>query len=81
MRSTGIVRRVDNLGRLVIPKEIRKIFGIDAQQGMAIYVDGQSIIISKHQDRCVICDCKDELTAFGSKLVCSDCVSQIGQTG
>ena len=79
MKSTGIVRKIDNLGRLVIPKELRRIFGLDAQQGMEIYVDGESIIISKHQDKCVICDCKEGLAIFGSKLICHGCISRLGQ--
>jgi len=79
MKSTGIVRRIDKLGRLVIPKEIRKIFGIDALQGMEIHVEGQRIIISKHQNKCVFCDGTESLVPFSGKLVCCACSGRIGQ--
>jgi len=80
MKSTGIVRKIDSLGRLVIPKEIRRIFDIDAQQGMEIHVEGHRIIISKHQNKCVFCDETDRLLPFNGKLVCCLCSGRIGQT-
>jgi len=79
MKSTGIVRRVDNLGRLVIPKEIRKVFGIDSQQGMEIFTDGQSIIISKHHHSCIFCDGSEGLAPIKGKYICRLCSGQIGQ--
>jgi len=80
MKSTGIVRRTDNLGRLVIPKEIRKNFGIDAHHDIEIYVEGQTIIVCKVQNKCVFCDVDEGLQAFSGKLVCSACSANIRQT-
>ncbi|MCL2840459.1 MAG: AbrB/MazE/SpoVT family DNA-binding domain-containing protein [Defluviitaleaceae bacterium] len=79
MRATGIVRNVDDVGRLVIPKEIRKIFGISREQGLEIHVDGQNIIIRKYYDKCVLCDSDDGLTSFNGKFICCHCTGQIGQ--
>jgi len=80
MKSTGIVRKVDNLGRLVIPKEIRKTFGIDSQQGMEIFVEGQNIIIRQHLHKCVLCGSSDGLLPFNGKYVCRSCKGLIEQS-
>jgi len=80
MKSTGIVRKVDNLGRLVIPKEIRRIFGIDSQQGMEIHVEGSRIIINKYHHKCVLCDCTEGLSPINDKLICRSCTGQISQS-
>ncbi|MCL2840614.1 MAG: AbrB/MazE/SpoVT family DNA-binding domain-containing protein [Defluviitaleaceae bacterium] len=79
MKATGIVRNVDDVGRLVIPKEIRKTFGIDREQGLEIHVDGQNIIISKYYNKCIICSDTNELTSFNGKLICSHCAKEIKQ--
>ena len=57
MHDTGIVRRVDDLGRIVIPMELRRTLGIKVKDPMAIYVEGDRIILEKHQDACAICGC------------------------
>jgi len=79
MKATGVVRRMDGLGRIVIPKEIRKTFDIDRNQGLEIFVDGQDIIISKYFEKCIFCGGMDELTPFDEKLICYDCIDRIGQ--
>ena len=81
MKSTGVVRRIDRLGRLVIPMEIRKVFDLGKDQGLEIFVDGEYIIISKFYEKCVICSSIDGLTLFDCKLICCECVSRIGQIG
>lgn len=81
MKSTGVVRRIDGLGRLVIPKEIRRIFDINKHQGLEIFVDGQSIVINKFYEKCAFCGGVDRLAAFESKLLCCECVSRIAQIG
>ena len=55
MKSTGIVRRVDELGRIVIPMELRRTFGIEIKDPLEIFVDGDSIVLSKYQSACVFC--------------------------
>lgn len=55
MKSTGIVRRVDELGRVVIPIELRNKFGITEKDPMEIYVDGSSIILKKYEPNCIFC--------------------------
>ena len=56
MKSTGIVRKVDGLGRVVLPKELRRTLGVDMKDSMEIYVDGEQIILKKYQPACIFCD-------------------------
>ena len=55
MKSTGIIRQIDELGRIVIPKEIRKKLEIEIKDPMEIYVDGHSITLKKVEDNCIFC--------------------------
>jgi transcriptional pleiotropic regulator of transition state genes len=78
MHDTGIVRRVDDLGRIVIPMELRRTLGIKVKDPMAIYVEGDQIILTKHKDVCAICGSADtETTEIKGRAVCSDCVATI----
>lgn len=77
MNDTGIVRRVDDLGRIVIPMELRRTLGINVKDPMAILVDGDRIILQKHHDVCSICGSPDDILEIKDRPVCTDCVSQI----
>ena len=56
MKSTGIVRRVDELGRIVLPIELRRTLNIAEKDSLEIYVDGSSIMLKKYQPACIFCD-------------------------
>ena len=77
MKSTGIVRRVDELGRVVIPIELRNKFGIAEKDPIEIYVDGSSIILKKYEPNCVFCGSSKKLVDYKVKLVFSKCAKQI----
>jgi AbrB family transcriptional regulator, transcriptional pleiotropic regulator of transition state genes len=78
MRDTGIVRRVDDLGRIVIPMELRRTLGIKVKDPMAIFVEGDRIILTRHKDACAICGVTDtDITEIKGRPVCSDCVTAI----
>ncbi|SMD08817.1 AbrB/MazE/SpoVT family DNA-binding domain-containing protein [Sporomusa malonica] len=79
MKSTGIVRRVDELGRVVIPIELRRTFGIEEKDGLEIYTDNDRIILRKHEPACVFCGSADEVTSFKGKNVCKECLSVMSQ--
>ena len=64
MKDTGIVRRVDDLGRIVIPMELRRTLGINVKDPMAIMVDGDKIILQKHRDVCSICGSPEDVVEF-----------------
>lgn len=78
MKSTGIVRRVDELGRVVIPIEIRNQFGIVEKDPIEIYVDGTSIVLKKFESSCVFCGNTENLATYKNKFVCEDCLKKIG---
>ncbi|MGI6565950.1 MAG: AbrB/MazE/SpoVT family DNA-binding domain-containing protein [Firmicutes bacterium] len=77
MKSTGIVRQMDNLGRIVIPIELRRTLQIDKKDPIEIFVEGDRIILRRHEAACVFCGSTDGITAFKKKYVCSKCVSQM----
>jgi len=60
LKATGIVRKIDNLGRLVLPKELRKTMNIDIKDPMEIYVDNDKIILKKYQPACIFCGSSDK---------------------
>ena len=78
MHDTGIVRRVDDLGRIVIPMELRRTLGIKVKDPMAIYVEADRIILTKHKDACTICGVTDDtIQEVKGRPVCADCVATI----
>ena len=79
MKSTGIIRRVDELGRVVIPIELRNKFGITENDPMEIYVDGSSIILKKYEPNCIFCGSSKKLIDFQDKLICEKCAEKISK--
>lgn len=75
MKSTGIVRRVDELGRIVIPKELRKCFGIVEGDPLEIYTEGEEIILKKYQPACVFCGEANGVIRYKGKNICSKCIA------
>ena len=73
MKSTGIVRKVDELGRVVIPIELRRTLAIAEKDGLEIYVDSDRIILRKYEPACVFCGSMDELLYFKNKRICHAC--------
>ena len=77
MKSTGIVRRVDELGRIVIPIELRNKLEIAEKDPIEIYVDGSSIVLKKHEDTCVFCGSTKNVVSYKGKLICTKCTQNI----
>ena len=77
IKSTGIVRNIDELGRLVIPKEMRKKMGIGESSPVEIYVENERIIVTKYQDSCLFCGSGSDLFDFKGKRVCKACIEEI----
>ena len=81
MHDTGIVRRVDDLGRIVIPMELRRTLGINVKDPIAIFVEGEKIILTKHKDCCVVCgDTECPTVEVKGRPVCTTCVTTIKKT-
>lgn len=77
MKSTGIVRNVDELGRIVIPKEMRKKMDIASSDPIEIYVEDDKIILQKYKNACTFCGSSESLTAFKGRCVCAECIKEI----
>lgn len=80
MKSTGVVRPMDNLGRFVLPKEIRDTMDINPKDSIEIFVDNDKIILKKYMPACIFCSNADEVTYFKGKLICKDCLSELNKT-
>lgn len=80
MNSTGMARKVDDLGRIVLPVEMRRLFGIKPGDAMEISVDEGRIQLRKIEARCVFCESSDELVSeYRGKRICSACTGELAQ--
>ena len=77
MKATGIVRKLDRLGRIVIPMELRTSFDIKKDDPLEIFVDGNSIVIRKYEPGCIFCGSLENVTRFSGKNVCANCAGKI----
>ncbi|WP_368780900.1 AbrB/MazE/SpoVT family DNA-binding domain-containing protein [Alicyclobacillus fastidiosus] len=73
MKSTGIVRKVDQLGRIVMPVELRRTLHIDVRDPLEIYTAGDRIMLRKYEVSCIFCDSTEAVSAFQEKPVCDNC--------
>lgn len=80
MKSTGIVRKVDELGRVVIPIELRRTLDIAEKDALEIYVDSDRIILRKYEPACVFCGNADDIMNFKGKNVCKHCLETMVHT-
>ena len=79
MKSTGIVRKVDELGRIVLPIELRRTLGIDEKDALEIYVDGSSVILRKYEPSCVFCGDAGEVLSYKGKNICRSCKEEMSR--
>ena len=77
VKSTGILRKVDELGRIVIPMELRNKLNIEEKDPLEIFVDGSSIILKKYSSSCTFCGGEKDLVTFNDKLICSKCSEEL----
>ncbi|MBQ9314709.1 MAG: AbrB/MazE/SpoVT family DNA-binding domain-containing protein [Clostridia bacterium] len=77
MKSTGIVRKVDELGRIVLPIELRRTLDIDIKDSLEIYVENDAIVLKKYEPTCIFCGSSKELTIFNDKNICEKCLEKL----
>ena len=77
MKSTGVVRKVDELGRIVLPIEIRKTLDIQQKDAIEIFIDENKIILQKYQPACIFCNQIDNIVYFNGKRVCASCIEKM----
>ena len=79
MKNTGIVRKVDELGRVVLPVELRQLMGIERETRLEIRREGQTVVIKKLEDYCVFCGNTRKLTTYKAKKICAECLTLLPQ--
>ncbi|MEG1633662.1 MAG: AbrB/MazE/SpoVT family DNA-binding domain-containing protein [Oscillospiraceae bacterium] len=79
MKSTGIVRKVDELGRIVLPIELRRTLDIECKDALEIFMEGDTVVLRKFQQTCVFCDGARGIINFHGKSICQDCIRALGE--
>lgn len=77
MKSTGIVRKVDELGRIVIPIELRRTLDINIKDSLEIFVDGEYIVFKKYEPACIFCGNAKDVIHYKGKNICSNCMEEL----
>ena len=79
MKPTGMVRPVDELGRLVLPKELRNKLNIQPKDSVEFWMDGESIVLKKYEPACVFCGEGKNMRVFQNRNVCLSCLKKISK--
>jgi transcriptional pleiotropic regulator of transition state genes len=77
MRSMGIVRKVDELGRIVLPMELRRTMEINERDPLEIFVDGSTIILKKYEPACIFCNQARDVINYKGKNICQNCLEEL----
>ena len=77
MKSIGIVRKIDELGRIVLPIETRRQLGLDAKDGVEIFVDEDKIILKKYAPACIFCNQSVDTVVYKGKNICAHCMAEL----
>ncbi len=77
MKATGIVRKIDELGRVVLPIELRRTMNLDVRDPVEIFLEGDSIVLRKYETACLFCGGTHNLTSFRGKQICAECLRQL----
>ena len=80
MKSTGIIRKADKLGRIVIPMETRKLLDIKETDYLEIFTDDDKIVLQKYQPACAFCNKTDDIVYFNGKRICYDCIEKLKES-
>ena len=81
MKSTGIVRKIDELGRVVLPIELRRTLDLSEKDGLEIFVDGNTIVLKKYEPACIYCGNAKDVEYFKGKNICPDCLAELKKLG
>ena len=79
MKSTGIIRKVDDLGRIVLPIELRRVLDIAERDELEIFMENDRIILQKYEPACIFCGSSRELISYENKNVCRSCIKRMAE--
>jgi transcriptional pleiotropic regulator of transition state genes len=77
MKATGVVRRIDELGRIVLPMELRRTLGINEKDGLEIFTEGDTVILRKYEPTCTFCGEANDVINYKGKNICESCINEI----
>jgi len=77
MKSTGIVRKIDDLGRIVLPRELRKVLEINERDSIEIFVDGSFIMLQKYEPSCIFCGNAENVNGYKGRNICALCMNEL----
>lgn len=77
MKSTGMIRNLDQLGRIVLPIELRRVLNIGVGDGLEFYSDEHSIVLKKYEPACIFCNNANNIKVYRGKNMCGECYSQL----
>ena len=80
LKSIGIVRTVDDLGRVTLPIELRRTLEIAEKDSLEIFVDGDTIVLKKYEPACVFCGNAQDVSVYKGKNICQDCIAELTST-
>lgn len=79
MKATGVVRKIDELGRIVLPVELRRTLNIGVKDSMEIFVDGENIVLKQYRPCCIFCGEGADIVSYKGKNICRGCISKISE--
>ena len=77
MKATEIVRKVDQLGRIVLPKELRRTYKLDVGDGIEIYTEADMVVLKKYKPSCIFCGESRDVSDYRGKKICADCLEEM----
>lgn len=79
MKSTGMVRRIDSLGRIVLPIELRRVLELDEDSSLEIFMEGNQVILKKYEPSCVFCGEAKNVASYKGRNICEKCRKAISE--
>lgn len=77
MKATGVIRNLDQLGRIVLPIELRRVLSINIGDGLEFYSDDNSIVLKKYEPACTFCDNASDFKVYKGRNICGECYSKL----
>jgi len=77
MKATGIVRKIDDLGRIVLPRELRKVLEINERDSIEIFTEGRCIMLQKYEPSCIFCGNSENVSEYKGRNICASCMSEL----
>lgn len=77
MNATGVLRKIDGLGRIVIPMEIRNKLDISQNDPLEIHVEGSQIVIKRYEPDCTFCGSSKNVVEYKGKNICDKCLNEL----